>query len=161
MIPIPKTIVGLDFETYFDDQYTLKRDKLTTTNYVRDPRFEIHGVSVRTNQQRKSRWFPRGPKLYRFLEELAGRKDSWGLLCHNTAFDGLILSEHFNIVPTFYFDTLSMARPLYSNEIGASLDEVSKFLGFEGKTSDILERTKGKHWEQFTNKERLEIVDAH
>ena len=35
-------IVTLDFETYFSDEYTLS--KMTTESYIRDPRFEVHGV---------------------------------------------------------------------------------------------------------------------
>ena len=38
-------IVTLDLETYFDDDYTLK--KLTTEAYVRDPRFEALGCGFR------------------------------------------------------------------------------------------------------------------
>ena len=35
-------ILALDFETYFDSDYTLK--KLTTEAYIRDPRFEQAGL---------------------------------------------------------------------------------------------------------------------
>ena len=38
-------ILTLDFETYFDDEYTLK--KLTTEHYVRDARFEALGCGVK------------------------------------------------------------------------------------------------------------------
>ena len=38
-------IVTLDFETFFSKDYTLS--KLTTEAYVRDQRFEPHGVAVR------------------------------------------------------------------------------------------------------------------
>jgi hypothetical protein len=38
-------IVTLDWETYFDKDYSLT--KLTTEAYVRDKRFEPHGVAVR------------------------------------------------------------------------------------------------------------------
>ena len=37
--------VILDFETYFDPQYSLT--KLTTTQYVRDLRFKIWGVGIK------------------------------------------------------------------------------------------------------------------
>jgi len=65
------------------------------------------------------------------------------LLCHHTQFDGFILSHHYGIVPAKYYDTLSMARGLHSNEIGASLDEVAQFYGKGSKIEGALESTKG------------------
>ena len=71
---------------------------------------------------------------------------AWGntaLLCHNINFDGLILSHHYKCRPSYYLDTLSMARALHSNKIGASLDQVSQFYGVGNKIPDILNLTKG------------------
>src|SRR5690606_13798141 len=51
--------------------------------------------------------------------------------------------HHYGIRPARYYDTLSMARGLHSNEIGAGLEEVSIFYGGEGKIKDELETTAG------------------
>ena len=40
-------IITLDFETYYDQDYSLF--KMTTEEYVRDPRFQIIGLSVKVN----------------------------------------------------------------------------------------------------------------
>ena len=40
-------IVTIDFETYYDRQYSLS--KMTTEAYVRDPRFAEHGVCGKVN----------------------------------------------------------------------------------------------------------------
>ena len=40
-------IVTIDFETYYDREYSLS--KMTTEAYVRDPRFEVIGVCVKVN----------------------------------------------------------------------------------------------------------------
>jgi hypothetical protein len=74
-------IVCLDFETYYDTDYTLS--KLTTDGYILDPRFKVHGVGVR---------YPDGRYHYEH-EDVAGFLSSslWEntvVLCHNTAFDG-------------------------------------------------------------------------
>ena len=130
-------LVSLDFETYYDTEYTLK--KLSTSEYVRDPRFKVHMVGIKIGRG-KTKVVPAA----RVAGEL--RKINWkthSLLCHNTQFDGLILSHHFGIVPLKYYCSLSMARGLHSNEIGAGLDEVAKFYGGEGKVDGVLESVQG------------------
>ena len=130
-------LVSLDFETYYDTEYTLK--KLSTSEYVRDPRFKVHMVGIKIGRN-KTKVVPGN----RVAAEL--RKINWkthSLLCHNTQFDGLILSHHYGIVPLKYYCSLSMARGLHSNEIGAGLDEVAKFYGGEGKVDGVLESVQG------------------
>lgn len=130
-------LVTVDFETYFDTHYTLK--KMSTSEYVRDPRFKIQMVGIKVGNK--------PTKIYDGKKGVAAlKKINWathGLLCHNTAFDGFIMSHHMGIVPAFYYDTLSMARGLHSNEIGSGLDEVAKFYGGAGKVDGFLEKTKG------------------
>jgi len=130
-------LVTVDFETYFDTHYTLK--KMSTSEYVRDPRFKIQMVGIKVGNK--------PTKIYDGKKGIAAlKKINWathGLLCHNTAFDGFIMSHHMGIVPAFYYDTLSMARGLHSNEIGSGLDEVAKFYGGAGKVDGFLEKTKG------------------
>jgi hypothetical protein len=130
-------LVSLDFETFFDTEYTLK--KLSTSEYIRDKRFKVHMVGVKVGRG-KTKVVPGN----RVAAEL--RKINWkthSLLCHNTQFDGLILSHHYGIVPLKYYCSLSMARGLHSNEIGAGLDEVAKFYGGEGKVDGVLESVQG------------------
>ncbi len=43
------------------------------------------------------------------------------LLCHNTQFDGAILSFIFNIISAIYLDNLGMARAKYGVDVGGSL----------------------------------------
>lgn len=130
-------LVVIDFETYFDQDYTLS--KLSTSEYVRDPRFKAQMMYLKVGLK-PARIIPPN----KIKAEL--RKINWGthgLLAHHTQFDGLILSHHYGVVPRFYYDTLSMARGIHSNEIGAGLDEVSVFYGGAGKIHDVLEKTKG------------------
>lgn len=130
-------MVSLDFETFWDEDYTLS--KLSTSEYVRDPRFKAQMLGIKIGRG-KTRLIP--PKKIR--AELA--KINWAthsVLCHNTQFDGFILSHHYGIHPVFLYDTLSMARGLHSNDIGAGLHEVSIFYGGLGKTEGGLEPTKG------------------
>jgi len=130
-------LVSLDFETFWDQDYTLS--KLSTSEYVRDPRFKAQMMGIKVGNG-KTRIVPAA----KIRAELA--KINWAthsLLCHNTQFDGFILSHHYGIHPAYLYDTLSMARGLHSNDIGAGLDEVSVFYGGGGKIEGSLEKTKG------------------
>lgn len=130
-------IVTLDFETYYDGDYTLR--KLNTSEYIRDERFKAHMVGIKIGKN-KTKVIP-GAKIGSALRAIPW--GLYGLLCHNTAFDGFILSHHYGVVPRFYYDTLSMARGLHKNDIGASLDEVARFYGKGNKLLDVLDKAKG------------------
>ena len=131
-------LVTLDFETYFDQDYTLK--KMSTSEYIRDSRFKAQMVGIKIGHK-KTKVVAGALRITAALKSI-----NWAthaVLAHNAAFDALILSHHYNIVPLRYYDTLSMARGLHSNEIGGSLDDVSVFYGGEGKIKDTLELTLG------------------
>jgi len=115
MLAAPQTVpdldfqeiqIVLDFETYYDQSYSLS--KMTTMEYVADPRFKVWGVGVKIDQD---------PTEYYTADEIPSLFDSidWSicnLICHNTLFDGYILAEVYNIFPGFYSDTAAMARGL-------------------------------------------------
>ncbi len=99
-------IITLDFETFYGPDYTLT--KMTTEDYVRDPRFDTMLVSVKVGKG-YTQWFSgnveqTGNWLKKF--DIPGN----ALLCHNTSFDGLILQHHWGIVPKLYLDTRLMAQ---------------------------------------------------
>jgi DNA polymerase I-like protein with 3'-5' exonuclease and polymerase domains len=132
-------IVTLDFETYYSADYSLRKKEYNTSSYVRDPQFKAQCVGIKINDE-PVRWY-RDKDIAGALNSI--KWDSVALLCHNTNFDGLILSHHYGIVPAYYLDTLSMARALHSNAIGAGLDEVARFYGVGNKLPNALGKTKG------------------
>ena len=118
-------ILTIDFETAYGGD--LGFAKQTTEEYVRDPRFEVIGVSVQV-EDGEPEWFT-GTMIetaeflsrYEWSESLA--------LAHNAMFDGFILSEHFQIKPKGWLDTLSMGRALHGTEVGGSLAVLAKHYG--------------------------------
>lgn len=134
-------IITLDFETFFSDEYTLS--KLTTEEYVRDARFEAHGVGIRWPGSERTTWFTG--------ENIAANLDlDWSrtaCLCHHAHFDGLILSHHYGIKPAFWFDTLSMARLLIGNHLSVSLENLAKHFNLQAKSVPY-NLFKGKHWHE-------------
>lgn len=135
----------IDFETFYDDEYSLK--KMTTEAYIRDPRFEVIGVSVKVAKE-KPVWFSGTMEETKaFLDQF-----DWSsayCLAHNTAFDAAILNWKFGIRPLFLLDSMSMAKPYHALTCGVSLDALMRVYGVGLKGTEIL-NAKGKHRVDFT-----------
>ncbi len=156
-------IITLDFESHFSDDYSLS--KMTTESYVRDPRFEAHGCSIRFPVG-ETRWFASdrlvdwqdGDTIYKsVLEEIDWSNTA--CLCHHTQFDGLILAHHFGIRPKLWLDTLSMARLLLGNHLGVGLDALAKHFGLAAKTVPY-NLFKGKHWHELSPAVQQMVADG-
>lgn len=141
-------IYTIDTETYYDREYSLS--KITTESYVRDPRFEVIGFGIKKND---------GPTYWvtgdhSRVKAVLGRID-WtdaGILCHNTMFDGAILSWLFGVKPKVWFDTLCMARAIHGVEKSASLKALAETYGVGEKGTEVL-NALGKRREDFTKEE--------
>ena len=143
-------MVVIDFETYYSKEFSLS--KITTEEYIRSPQFEVIGVCVKEDD---------GPVewITGTLEEIkAGllKHDLSIVCCHNTAFDGAILSWVFDIHPRLLIDTLSMSRPIIGAKtggmVGGSLRALSEHFGIGHKGTEIY-NTLGKRREDFTVEE--------
>jgi DNA polymerase len=140
---VPELVVGLDFETYWDKDYTLR--KMSTTEYVRHELFKVQCVAIRTNHEDRAHHYPSGD-VHRVLSEFDW--STTALLAHHAHFDGAILSHHYGIVPAYAYDTLSMARPLHGGKIRNDLDTLSRHYGGRGKIQGVLGETKGvRDWD--------------
>lgn len=99
-------LVTLDFETYYDTKVSLT--KLTTMDYVRHEKFKVWGVGIKIDNE-PTEWFGEDEA------EDAIRDIPWEdvtLVCHNTPFDGYILTRYYGVIPKYYTDTASMSRAL-------------------------------------------------
>ena len=139
-------IVTIDFETFYSQDYSLS--KMTTEEYIRDDRFEIIGVSAKVNNN-PTDWYT-GSDPGTFLNSLD--YSDKGILCHNTAFDGAILSWVLGIKPKFWFDTLSMARPTEAVTVGGSLKNLVLKHGLGEKGTEVVD-AKGKRRKDFSQGE--------
>lgn len=135
-------LVTVDFETYYSDEYTLSgKNGLPMSEYIRDPRFKMHGCGIKINDG-KYEWLS-DSELRTRLASLDRNKTA--ILGQNTAFDGLILTHHYNFVPEFYFDTMSMSKPVFGHHVRHNLDAIAKRFGLKGKIKrDNLHNTKNK-----------------
>ena len=134
------TPLFLDFETFWSDEFTLR--KIPTGDYVRDDRFKVWCVAAKLGGA-KTRVFTDMDKFQAWLDKL-----DWNnivLVGHNLYFDGLILTEIFDVVPAAYHCTMSMSRGLWRNTCPHNLDSLAKRVGLKGKEKkQALVNTKNK-----------------
>lgn len=175
----------LDWETYYDKEYSLS--KLSTEDYVADPRFHCMLVTVKRNAE-PTQWFSGTMRETRdWLLQWEIHKGA--LLCQNTMFDQLINQFHFGIYPKILLDTMCMAQALLkpylrSVSLGSILDYLKLGVkkgtyvqGMAGRTRESLsldelhayaaystDDTEGtyaafQHMRKIMPKEELEIID--
>jgi DNA polymerase len=138
-------LITLDFETYYSREYSLS--KMTTEEYVRDPRFEVIGVGVKVNNA-ETEW---ASGTHRQIENYL-REFNWAnslVLAHNTMFDGAILSWQFDIHPKALADTMHMARALHGVETSAALKAVALRYDVGTKGTEVV-RAMGKQRKDFS-----------
>lgn len=134
------TTLVLDFETFWGVEFSLRN--IPMGDYIRDERFKIHCVSAKLGNG-KTRSFTDMRKFQKYLDSLD--MDKIALVGHNLYFDGLIITELFNVFPAAYYCTMSMSRGLWRNTCAHSLDALCKRLGLAGKVkAQALVATKDK-----------------
>jgi len=137
-------LITLDFETFYEQGFSLSN--LTTEEYIRHEKFQVIGVGIKVNDE-ETRWVT---GTHNAIKAELDRID-WKtaiLLCHNTQFDGAILSFIFNIVPAIYLDTLGMARAKHGVDVGGSLASLVERYNLGKKGTEVID-AKGKRLEDF------------
>ena len=137
-------LVTLDFETYYDSDYSLSR--MTTEEYINDPRFEIIGASVAVEG---------GEPMWRSFPDLASYR-AWlsplrsnCVTAHNMMFDGAILGWRLGIHPRFLMCTLAQSRAVDGPHLSHSLAQCAERRGLPPKGTEVI-AALGKHRAGFT-----------
>jgi DNA polymerase len=141
-------LLTIDFETFYSKDYSLS--KATTEEYIRDPRFETIGVSVKVGDE-PAEWFSGTQKqTKKWLDQF-----DWGssvAVAHNAMFDMAILNWHFDIRSKRIVDTLSTARAIDGPDAGNSLAKLAERHGLGVKGTEVI-HALGKRRLDFTPQE--------
>jgi DNA polymerase len=148
-------ILTVDLETYYDAQYSLS--KMQTDAYIKDPRFEIVGVSVIKNDE-PAQWFS-GPEL----ETIGWMRANFdwensAVRCHNTLFDGFILTQCCGIKPKLWMDTLAQGRMLLPYLTSHSLANLAKQYSLPDKGTEVV-KAMGKRRADFNPMELADYAE--
>ena len=122
--------IVLDFETYYDSEYSLR--KMTPVEYIMDARFEVIGCAVKEGENPPF-WLTHD-ELKLYLGRLPERVT---IVSHNALFDMCILSWVYDYVPTIMIDTLGMARAWMGHKLRSlALASIATYLklGVKGDT---------------------------
>ena len=151
----PTDIVTLDFETYWDQEYTLSKQEWPTVRFVTSDKFEATGLGVYDGTALQ--FFPpdKIEKLLKALQEIYGSHlENCVVVIQNAFFDALILHEHYNIRPKYILDTKQIASFLEARKSHALRDMAEEY-GLKPK-GDI-KWSKGLHWDDMSTIQRSDL----
>ena len=141
-------LITLDFETYYDTKEGYTLSKMTAEEYIRDPRFEIIGVSIAVNDQPATWYDNHGGRAIAALREI-----DWPnavAVGHNLSeFDSLILTEKCGCRPRAYLCTLAMGRALHGGKVSNALGNLATLYGLPPKGDEVV-RADGKRLRDFS-----------
>lgn len=143
----------LDFESYYADDYTLS--KTTAEHYIRDPRFEIIGVSFAYLGE-KPQWYSGDLDYIKSVLHQLPWHDIFVVGHNMSAFDSLILTEVVGVRPAAYGCTLQLARCLNGSKtpdgknISNSLGALVRMYGLSTEKGDEVIYAKNKRRQDFS-----------
>lgn len=139
--------LGVDFETFYDaSDYTLR--KLTTAEYIHDPRFEIIGVGLVLHGALPVWISGTFAEIQTALAKLPWHRIR--VIAHNAIFDGAILEWKLGFKPAKYLCTMMGVRPYvtpYTGRMDLRTTLLHLALGHKGTEVD---NHSGRRRNQFT-----------
>lgn len=156
----PTGTLVLDFETYFDKDYSLK--KMSMVGYVNDPRFEILGYAFKRNEEEAGFLKSLDSLFNPSLGHLRRVGEYYTIIMHNAYFDCLVFKK-LGIKLPYVLDTRSMDYHLYARRpCKHSLDKLARAfdLGTKGNTKDFTELHADGDPEQLANLAAYAVNDA-
>lgn len=125
-------VLFLDFESYYDDQYSLRR--MTPAEYILDPRWETQIVAVKADDGPHQ--IIDGPDFPAWLAQYPA--DQTTTVTFNALFDNCILAWKYGYVPHTMLDAMAMARALLGHKlVRFNLAALSEYFGLDAKGTTI------------------------
>lgn len=138
----PEDTLVLDFESYFDQDYSLK--KMSNVEYVTHLLFEFTDLGIKINDTISiSIPGPQVPWAIKRLQKKFGKAlHNVTVVAKNTKFDILILAQKFGIYPPYVIDIEDLSR-YYDSRMKHDLGALAKT--FKLQTKGDTSQFKGQH----------------
>lgn len=160
----PETVVILDFETYYNQEYSLK--EMSNIEYVTNPRFEFTGLGYQLLNTPVGDLEPKFISPDEINQAIKNLQDKFGfnleqltMTGQNFLFDGLILKQKFNIFSPFMIDIVSLSRH-QDARMSHKLEDLAKKYKCKFEKGDI-KQFEGLHFKDTTpeQKEKLQLYN--
>ena len=160
----PTRAVVVDFECFFDTNYTLK--KMSSIEYIEDPRFDFLSVGLKSMTEPMpggfERYFEKPEIIDGTFKQFITSK--WfGMFAHNVTwliqnarFDAIIFKQKFGLVPPYILDLIDIDRQL-SPRSPHDLESMAEEEDLIPKGETI--QFKGLHWDDMTEIQREVLQD--
>ena len=146
----PTDVLVLDFETYFDQEYTL--GKLSTVQYVQNVQFDFTGLGYGFDSQIYFIPKPDLNKCMKGLQQYYGNQfEQVTVVAKNCKFDMLILATKFGIIPPYIIDIDDLLR-FFDSRMSHKMKDVAPMFGLQPKGDT--QQFKGLHYEEMSNAQR-------
>jgi len=122
----PPELLTLDFETYFDQSYSLRKTPIIP-EYVLDPRFHAHGVAIRRPDGSCEFATNVDAAIVELRREFGERLEAVTVLAHHAHFDMFILAKRYRLSPAYMTDSLAMARHVFPRADNRLADLAKRF----------------------------------
>lgn len=146
----PNEVLVIDFEAYFDQDYSLS--KMSTIEYIVDTRFEFTGVGWSVSPNFIAGFSHSVEDTIKGFQTRYGKNlEGITVVIQNARYDATVLQERLDIVPPYIVDTVDLARH-YDSRMSHALKDLAKMFKLEAKgdTMDF----KGLHLRDMTPEQR-------
>lgn len=127
----PYDVCMIDFENYFDVEYSLT--KMSTIEYITDPRFEFTGVGWAVAPNFHACFSHNVESAIHNLQVRYGKNlERATVLCANATYDMTVLQVKFGIVPPYVVDIQDLARH-FDSRMSHSVADLAKYFKLEAK----------------------------
>jgi len=153
----PPEVLVLDFETYFDKEYSLS--KMSTIEYVRDPRFDFTGLGIGwlNDNAPEFHFKPAISFVIRDLQDhYRENLEQITVVAKNCKFDITILSTKFGIIPPYIIDIDDLLR-YYDARMSHHMKDVAPMFGLQPKGDT--KQFKGLHYEEMDKDTKSNLKD--
>ena len=138
----PTNVLVLDFESYFDSDYSLS--KMSTIEYICSPQFELTGLGYEFIEDGRANFLSPN-SISHFLQVVKERQDDIVFCAKNCKFDMTILSTKFGIIPPYIIDIDDLLRH-YDARMSHKMRDVAPMFGLQSKGDTM--QFKGLHYEE-------------